>query len=139
MPTLAGFWEGRDIEVKREIGILESDDELHRLRRQRGADRRAVIERLVEEGVLPRPAEKLDPAELRGAIHAFLCRTPAALVGLSLDDLVGEVEPVNVPGATADRFASWTRKLELPLERMPADPAVRAALGCANRATTAGG
>jgi 4-alpha-glucanotransferase len=92
-----------------------------------------VLERLAEEGVLPGPGEPATDAELRGAVHAFLCRTPAAMVGLSLDDLVGEVEPVNVPGVPPDRFAAWTRKLSVPVEALADDPEVRAALRCEGR------
>jgi hypothetical protein len=49
-------------------------------------------------------------------VHGFLWSTPAQLVGLSLDDLAGEVEPVNVPGVGPERFASWTRKMRSDLE-----------------------
>jgi 4-alpha-glucanotransferase len=50
-------------------------------------------------------------------------------VGLSLDDLVGETEPVNMPGVGQDKFPCWRRRLALPLERLADDAAVRRALG----------
>ncbi|NUR19624.1 MAG: hypothetical protein HOQ12_08850 [Gemmatimonadaceae bacterium] len=68
-------------------------------------------------------------------MHEFLCRTPAALVGLSLDDVVGEAEPVNVPGVGADKFPSWTRRLSMPLEQLPTSPDVAAALRCGRAPT----
>ena len=46
----------------------------------------------------------------------------------ALDDLVGEIEPVNVPGVTADRFASCTRKLHPTLYSWLRDEAVARAL-----------
>jgi 4-alpha-glucanotransferase len=130
MPTLSGFWRGRDIDVRREVGIIESDREAEEQREARVHERRAILERLAADGVLPGAREPATGAELRGAVHAFLCRTPAVLVGLSLDDLVGEVEPVNVPGVPPDRFSAWTRKLSTPIEELPHDPEVRAALRC---------
>ncbi len=133
MATLAGFWRGRDVEVRREVGIIESDEDAAEQSRARRGERRAVLERLAAEGVLPEAEEPATDAELRGAVHAFLCRTPAAMVGLALDDLVGEVEPVNVPGVPPDRFAAWTRKLSVPVEALADDPDVRAALRCEDR------
>lgn len=128
MPTLAGFWCGRDIEVGREVGLVESDAEAEEQRQARVKERRAVLERLAADGVLHDAREPATGAALRGAVHAFLCRTPAALVGLSLDDLLGEVEPVNVPGVPPDRFSAWTRKLSKPLEALHDDADVRVAL-----------
>jgi 4-alpha-glucanotransferase len=130
MPTLAGYWRGRDIEIKRELGIIESDEEAGERAAAREGERRAILERLAADGVLTEAREPSGDAELRGAIHAFLCRTPSAMVGLSLDDLVGEVEPVNVPGVSPERCSPWTRKLSVPIEALRRDPEVKAALGC---------
>lgn len=133
MAPLAGFWSGRDIELRREVGELADEETVARARRDREAAKRALLERLAEEGLLPSAEEPRSGAELRGAVHEFLCRTPAAMVGLNLDDLVGEADPVNLPGVPADRHASWTRKLEVPVERLREDPDVRAALRCGRR------
>ena len=133
MPPLAGFWSGRDIELRREAGELEGDEAVERARREREKMKRAMLERLAAEGVLPSAAETASGALLRGAVHEFLCRTPAALVGLNLDDLVGETDPVNLPGISSERYASWTRKLEIPVEALDGDADVRASLRCGRR------
>ena len=129
MATLAGFWSGRDIELRKKVGLIESDDAAREARDTREREKRQLVERLRSDGLLPGEGEPR-AAELRGAVHEFLCRTPAALVGLSLDDVVGEAEPVNVPGVGADKFPSWTRRLSVPLDRLPTDADVAASLRC---------
>jgi 4-alpha-glucanotransferase len=51
-------------------------------------------------------------------VTGFLCATPAQLVGISLDDLAGEDEPVNLPGVSAERHESWVRRMRAPLDRI---------------------
>jgi 4-alpha-glucanotransferase len=137
-PPLAGFWSGRDITLRREVGELRSDEAVEGAREERERVKQAMLQRLAADGVLPSAEEPATGAELRGAIHEFLCRTPAAMVGLNLDDLVGETLPVNLPGVSSDRYPSWTRKLEIPIERLSGDPGVRAGLRCSRRSRRQG-
>jgi 4-alpha-glucanotransferase len=134
LPPIAGFWSGRDIDLRRTAGAIDSDEAAEWERGARAATRAAMLERLAADGVLPAAAEPATGAELRGAVHAFLCGTPATMVGLSLDDLVGETDPVNLPGITPDRHSSWTRRLAVPVEDLAASPDVRATLRCGRRA-----
>jgi 4-alpha-glucanotransferase len=130
MPTIAGFWEGRDIAVRREVGLIASDGDAEQARVDREGDRAALLRRLRAEKIIPREQAPDTPAELRGAVHAFLCRTPSQLVGLSLDDLAGEVEPVNLPGVGPDKYPSWTRKMRLDLATITSSDDVRTAVRC---------
>jgi 4-alpha-glucanotransferase len=75
------------------------------------------------------PTAAVDEPRVRAAVHALLRRTPAWLVGLSLEDLVGEAEPVNVPGVGTDLYPAWQRRLTMTLESLATDPTVRRALG----------
>jgi 4-alpha-glucanotransferase len=131
MPTLEGFFRGRDIAIKRDVGIVPSDVDAKRMQKERQREKRELFRRLSAEGVLPDGSDG-DTTQVRGAVHAFLQRTPSSLVGISLDDLVGEVEPVNVPGVGADRFESWTRKLHVPIEEWSRDEEVSRALSAAD-------
>ena len=133
LPPIAGYWSGRDLELRRATGAIPSDEALDWALRDRAATRRQILARLAEDGLLPSPEEPADPAELRGAVHAFLCGTPAAMVGINLDDLVGEREPVNLPGVMPDRYSSWTRRLALPVEALARSAQVRTALRCGRR------
>jgi 4-alpha-glucanotransferase len=128
LPTLAGFWSGRDLEIRRELGEMDATghDE-QRVARESG--RRALRARLGREGCLASSADAVDPPELCRAVNAFLCRTPAPLVAIGLDDLLGETEPLNVPGVDPARYPSWTRRVRLPSEALDRDARVRHALG----------
>jgi 4-alpha-glucanotransferase len=129
MAPLAGYWVGRDLELRWRAGQIRSRSAFAHAKQERRAELAALAHRVAPEGPVSRPEASHADAEMRGAVHAFLCRTPAALVGLSLDDLVGEREPVNLPGAGPDVFPSWSRRLRMPTERLRTAPEVRAALG----------
>jgi 4-alpha-glucanotransferase len=134
MATLAGFWQGRDIDLRAEVGLLEDDASIERARQERDAQRGALLRRLKQDGLLPTARMPISPAELRAAVHAFVCRTPSRLVGLSLDDLAGEVEQVNVPGVGPEKLPCWTRKMRDPLETIMQSSDVQTALRCDGRA-----
>jgi 4-alpha-glucanotransferase len=136
LATLTGFWEGRDIDVRREVGLIASDDDAARAHAERNGDREALLRALSAEGVISGEAEPRTLAELRGAVHAFLSRTPAQLVGISLDDLAGEAESVNVPGVGPDQYASWSRKMRMSLDSIAASNDARVALRCDGRERT---
>jgi 4-alpha-glucanotransferase len=132
LPPLAGYWNGTDLDLRARIGLL-AGTALADARRARERERRAIVRRLRGDRALPRSPrggdrETVDAVRLRAAVHAFLCRTPSALAGIALDDLAGEVEPVNLPGVGADRYPSWTRRMCLPLARIAQAPESRAAL-----------
>ena len=125
MVPLAGFWMGRDLELKRQVGLITDDAQLDAARASRAYERSRLLERLRADGALG--PEPVDEVTLRAAVHRFLCQTASVLVGFSLDDLVGETEPVNVPGVGPDLFPSWTKRLRAPLEQCETRPDVAAA------------
>jgi 4-alpha-glucanotransferase len=67
------------------------------------------------------------------AAHNMICASPSALVGIALDDLVGETEPINIPGLSQSEYPCWRRRSRTTVEAMQWDAAVDAALGCENR------
>ncbi|MGI9077016.1 MAG: 4-alpha-glucanotransferase [Gemmatimonadaceae bacterium] len=138
MATLSGFWKARDIELKQRVG-LTSAGEAEAALRDREHDRRLLVERLAAEGILPAAAAPGEEADLRGAVHDFLCRTPAVLVGLAYDDLLGEVDPVNIPGVGGDKYPSWTRRNRMAIEEVPSHPDVTRSLGQCRAIRSSGG
>jgi 4-alpha-glucanotransferase len=126
LPPLAGWLAGSDLELSRRVGRIPSDADLARAREARARERAALLDLLREQGLLPEGDPT--PAALVAAVHAFLARTPSPLVGLSLDDLAGETEPVNLPGVPTDLHRSWTRRMGRTLESLASDPALGSSL-----------
>lgn len=127
-PPFRGFWTGRDLEIRRAVGDIESDERLRSAQAARDRDRHALLTRLAEDGLLHDAATAPSYPELCRATYAFLSRTPCRLLGVALDDLTGETEPVNLPGVGPDRYASWSRRIRESLEDLPSDPDVQQAL-----------
>jgi 4-alpha-glucanotransferase len=136
MPTIAGFWTGRDVELRETLGLIDST-RAGDAAAEREIEKQALVDRLREDGALPlREVVPLDASgvpAIKRAVHDFLCASPASLVGLSLDDLGGETEPVNVPGVAIDRFPCWSRKMRRTIPEIAATSAEDLA-GCTSRA-----
>jgi 4-alpha-glucanotransferase len=124
---LAGFWTGRDLDVRAQAGFVASEDERRKARQERKAARKALLEALIEEGV-PLEEELATPEAVCAAVYTFLARTPAPLVGVSLDDLAGEEEPVNLPGIPVRRYRNWSRRMRRMIEELLADPGLKRVL-----------
>ena len=73
LPTLAGFWSGHDIQVRRAVGLLKDDGEVERQRAARLDEKRRMAQAL---GLPPETAEAwvLDDAILDAVIGFWLRR-----------------------------------------------------------------
>ena len=54
------------------------------------------------------------------AAYRYLARSPARIVMLQIEDALGEVTPVNIPG-THQEYPNWRRKLRDDLETIATD------------------
>ena len=120
MPTLRAFWEGRDLELRERLKLYPSVEIELEVQRQRDSDRIALLAALREQGLAPQspaaPSELCTP-QLAHALHLYLARSTASLVALQIEDLLGMVDPVNVPG-TDREYPNWQRKLTEDIEEM---------------------
>ncbi len=105
LPTLKGFWLGRDIEVKRELGLFQDPAAEARETRSRPAALRRLAAALEREG-LPAAAGDV-PSE---QVHRYLARCRSRLAMLQLEDLAGALDQINMPG-TVGEYPNWRRKL----------------------------
>jgi 4-alpha-glucanotransferase len=120
MPTLRSYWEGRDIELRRALNLYPTSEIEAEVVRERALDRTALLAALDEQGLRPSsPASEVEPftAELANALHVYLARSNTLLIALQIEDLLGMVDPVNVPG-TDRQYPNWQRKLSMDVEDM---------------------
>lgn len=133
LPTLSGWWSGRDIDLRERIGRTDAESAAAQ-RGEREQDRVALLRALDRVGVLPshlqpmangaQPITSELPQALAGAAHAFIARGPSRLVAVQLEDLIGEIEQANLPG-TIDEHPNWRRKLRVDISDLGSAPQVR--------------
>jgi 4-alpha-glucanotransferase len=130
LPTLRSFWGTDDIALRERLHLYPNDEVRERILRERSADREALIGALRDEDLAPPESAgggRAYSAELVQALHVYLARSAAALVSLQLDDLLGMIDPVNVPG-TSGEYPNWRRKMNENLETIAARADLRLAL-----------
>jgi 4-alpha-glucanotransferase len=123
LPSLAAFWSAADIELRRKVGLLRTDADFDAAMRQREFDRAALLRRLSAEGLWQGGSVAVSH-DFVAAVYQMLSRSPAPLVGVSLDDVVLETGAANLPGVGPDRFPSWTRRMSSSLTELRASPDV---------------
>jgi 4-alpha-glucanotransferase len=128
VPPVAAFVTGEQVTLRAGLGQLAREPAAEQAAAE--ASLRAWQDALAREG-LAVAAARPDPAEFTVALYRYLARTPAALLGVSLADAVGERRPQNLPGTTT-QYPNWCVPLAdgdgrpVLLEDLPAHPGVRA-------------
>lgn len=105
LPTFRGWLEMYDLAVKRGIGVDPGE----------GDDARAWAHKKLHE-ILSERAPAWRNYEI-AAVAYFLAQTPSRLVVMSIEDMLGERDQVNIPGTT-DQHPNWRRKLPVLLEEL---------------------
>jgi 4-alpha-glucanotransferase len=144
LATLTGYWMGRDIEWRRSLDLYPTPEHRSRDEAERVVDRQRLLEALTREGVLSADAgratmrEMTAPAfsfELGAAVQRFLARSKAHLVLAQIEDLLGELEQINLPG-TLDQHPNWCRKLSVALDELLQGQALTQLAASLNEART---
>ncbi len=128
LPTLAGFWKGRDIEARLEAGIF-GDGEDHRKRlAARETEKQRMLDVLFTLGLMPKNCSRsaADYPDLTGDIHnaivGFLATAPSTLMVLNEEDLMKQLDQQNLPGTTAE-YPNWSHKTRFTVEELKQVPA----------------
>jgi 4-alpha-glucanotransferase len=134
LPTLAGFWTGEDLYLRKRLGLFTGESQFQAAWQNRKHEKDKIVERLVISGFL---AEHLahNPeiytaltAGLHSAIIGFILSTSAKLVLLSQEDLFRDARQQNVPG-TVSEYPNWSTKMSYSLEDLRQDPEVENSVG----------
>lgn len=126
LPTLAGYWLGRDIESRKSAGLLLDEDSYRGQLRSRLEDKHKLIEILNDLRLLPEgyPRDAAMSAELTGELHnaviGFLASATSRLFVLNQEDLTKETEQQNLPGSTWE-YPNWRRKMRYSMEELEGD------------------
>ncbi|MDJ0389933.1 4-alpha-glucanotransferase [Roseomonas sp. E05] len=132
LPTVAGWWRGRDLEWRKALGsTLEGQEETRLAERPKlwGAFRKVGVAR----GAGPGPEEV---GQVADAAAAYIGRARCELALLPLEDALAAVEQPNMPG-TVDEHPNWRRRLDPLVELLFHDPAFEQRLRALARARRA--
>jgi 4-alpha-glucanotransferase len=115
LPTLRGWWEGHDIELRDRLDLYPSEAIKEEVHNGRIHERLAMMQALNEQRLWywqpQEPLPEYSPAFAR-AIHAYLGLSNSHIAMLQIEDLIGMTDAVNVPG-TDQEHANWQRKVTL--------------------------
>lgn len=105
LPPTAGYLADEHVLLRERLGLLT--ESLEQVRAEARIERERMLTRLREYGLLGEEPSERQTVE---ALHRYVMRTPAALVGVALVDGVGERRAQNQPG-TDQEYPNW----KLPL------------------------
>ena len=121
LPTIYGYWSGRDIEAKKRLGVFPDEASLQSYINERERDKALLFDALKSEGAIKsdQPDFEMTP-ELCLGIYEYLARTSCKLATVSLDDAIGTMDQQNMPGVT-DSYPNWMQKTPVTLEQLMSD------------------
>ncbi|MEU6093509.1 4-alpha-glucanotransferase [Streptomyces sp. NPDC047079] len=145
LPPTAARLTGDHVELRDRLGLLTRP--LDQERAAAATDAREWLSLLTRLGLLkgssgggPTASEELEVQ----AVHRFLLRTPARLIGVWLPDAVGDRRPQNLPG-TRDEYPNWRLPIAdadgrpMTLEELAASPRLHALMDVVRDTDVAGG
>jgi 4-alpha-glucanotransferase len=149
MPTVKGFWLGRDIDWRRRLGLYPDAQAEAAETAERRRDRGLLLEALAGEELIAadrfgefllETGEPRYSTELADAILAYVARSASRLVLVQLEDALGESEQANLPGTT-EGHPNWRRRASHSLDELGYDQELQrvAALIATGRRRPVGG
>lgn len=126
LPPFAAFWLGRDIDDRRDLGLMDDTqliaDHLARKKLREAVARKLKLLAPVETGTTGDKAEEdqtlsIDPSKVLMGLIKILRGSANRGLLINLEDLWNAKDPQNVPGTWRER-PNWQRKSAFDLESM---------------------
>lgn len=127
--TLIGWWSNYDLTLGQDLGIY-TEQQVIDIGRERDECKQRILDSLHGLGSVgpdvPRTYKELPEMtkELAIGLERHMCRGSCALFSSQLEDWIGVVKPVNVPG-TMREYPNWRRKLTMNIEDFEKDAQVK--------------
>jgi len=127
LATLTGWWAGHDLRLRLQLGLFPNEQLFEKQLLDRTQERVRLLLAMQHAGLLTADAvaeagtASVLPPKAVEAIHAFMASTPSQIMMVQLEDVLGEIEQVNMPGTTS-QHPNWCRKLPLALKAVDVDP-----------------
>jgi 4-alpha-glucanotransferase len=124
LPTVAGWWQGRDITWRAELDRFPDAATAKREEARRGEERTALWTAFLESGAATGDQPGIeDTAAVVDAALAHVGGAGCALAILPLEDALGLEEQPNLPG-TVEEHPNWRRRLPGDAATLLDDPEV---------------
>lgn len=130
LPTLAGWWTGRDLEWRKNLNLYPNEEMGIKDREGRISDRENLIAALDDMHVIDMAkAPAQSPAqmntELTLAVQKYLAHAHSRIQLIPMEDALEIKEQVNIPG-TIDEHPNWRQKLPVSVEQFTTTESVNA-------------
>jgi 4-alpha-glucanotransferase len=131
LPTVAGWWAGRDLEWRTRLGLMR---EAAAEWRDRERDRALLWQAFRASGAALHDAPPPDQGQhAAGSAAGHIGRAACALALLPLEDALAQEEQPNLPG-TLHEHPNWQRRIPVAAHAVLDDPAVAGRLAALDRA-----
>lgn len=122
LPTLNGWWKGRDLEWRQKLELYPTEEMGESDRSARVHDKARLIDALTDLGVLDmnhtsQESIKDMDTTLSISVHKYLAQAPSHIHLIPLEDALEITEQVNIPG-TVDEHPNWRQILPVSVENI---------------------
>ena len=129
LPTLAGWWLGRDLEWRAKLDLAGGPENQAQDGHDRFRDRFMLWEAMQVSGAAEgNPPPNDQPGPFVDAATRYVAGAACDLALLPIEDALGLEEQPNLPGTMSEQHPNWQRRLPSPAETIFEPPEVAARL-----------